>query len=165
MKLTRLEKTLYRLQSQHAVLAHVFEHISGQDGPVFEIGLGLGRTYNHLRHHLPGRPIYAFDRKAHAYEDCMPPAEWLIEGELSDTLPLMSTHHAGKVVLAHVDIGSFDREQNRRIASFLATQLPSCLAPGGYVASDLPIESDQLPAQPLPAGARDGSIHFYRYRG
>lgn len=165
MKLTRLEKTLYRLQSQHATLAEVFKQVAKQGGPVFEIGLGLGRTYGHLRHHMPNRTIYVFDRKAHAYPDCMPPAEWLIEGELTETLPAMVKKHAGKVVLAHVDIGSFDREQNQRIATFLASQLPICLVPGGYVISDLPLQTDRLTSMPLPPGAREGSIYFYRCAG
>ena len=32
------------------------------DGPVIELGLGNGRTYDHLRERLPGRRIIAFDR-------------------------------------------------------------------------------------------------------
>lgn len=165
MKMTRLEKTLYRLQSQHVLLEHVVKHIAPLDGLVFEIGLGLGRTYNHLRHRLPDGAICAFDRQANAYPDCMPPAEWLIEGELEETLPSAAREHAGKVVLAHVDIGSFDREQNRRIAAFLATQLPKCLRPGGFVVSDLPIVTDLLAPMPLPSGARTESIHFYHRAG
>ena len=92
----------------------------------------------------------------------MPPPEWLIEGELVETLPAAVREHAGKVVLAHVDIGSFDREQNRQVAAFLANQLPGCLQPGGFVVSDLPIDTDRLVPMPLPSGAHPQSIQFYR---
>lgn len=164
MVLTRLEKTLFRLKSQHAVLKFVLNRISCTNGPVFEIGLGLGRTYNHLRHHLSDRRIFAFDRKAHAYADCMPPADRLIEGELTKTLPQMVEEHAGAVMLSHVDVGSFDQRKNDEVARFLAGQLPGCLAPEGFVASDLPLETKQLQPLPLPDGAREGSIYLYQRR-
>ena len=32
------------------------------EGPVLELGLGNGRTFDHLRERLPGRRIVAFDR-------------------------------------------------------------------------------------------------------
>jgi hypothetical protein len=164
MALTRLEKTLFRLRSQHAVLKFVLNRIRFAKGPVFEIGLGLGRTYDHLRHHLNDRRIFAFDRKSHAYDDCMPPADRLIEGELTQTLPQLVEKHSGSVVLSHVDIGSFDRRKNAEVARFLAAQLPECMAPGGFVVSDLPLETKLLQPLPLPDGAREGSIYLYQRR-
>jgi hypothetical protein len=70
--LTRLEKLLYRLEAQHAVLAYAFDQIAGRDGVVFELGLGKGRTFDHLRRHLPERQIWVFERDVDAIPDCRP---------------------------------------------------------------------------------------------
>ena len=79
--LTRLEKLLYRLEAQHAVLAWAFEQIAAREGIVFELGLGKGRTYDHLCRHLPGRQIWVFEREVDAIPDCVPNPAFLIEGK------------------------------------------------------------------------------------
>ncbi|QIB35957.1 class I SAM-dependent methyltransferase [Ancylobacter pratisalsi] len=161
-KISRLEKTLFRLQAQHACLAYAFGEIAARPGPVVELGLGLGRTFSHLRHHLPEREIYVFDRANGAYADCQPDPALLFLGEVDETLPALHDRLAGKVVLANADLGSFDREQNRRVAAMCARVLPPVMAPGGIVMSDLPLEMAGFAPLPLPPGARDGSYHLYR---
>ncbi|MGI9465081.1 MAG: class I SAM-dependent methyltransferase, partial [Aestuariivirgaceae bacterium] len=118
--LTRLEKTLYRLEAQHACLQWAFEQTANQDGIVFEIGLGLGRTFNHMRHRLADREIYAFERIINAYPDCMPDEAHLIMGEIEETLPAAAERFVGQVVLAHSDIGSFDKANNRTMAGLIS---------------------------------------------
>ena len=49
-RLTRLEKLLFRLEAQHICLQWIFREIAGRPGVVFEMGLGHGRTYDHLAH-------------------------------------------------------------------------------------------------------------------
>jgi hypothetical protein len=159
---TRLEKTLYRLQAQHACFAWAFEQIAGRPGIVFELGLGLGRTYNHMHHHIPDRRIVAFDRKVGSYPDCTPDEKDIVLGELADTLPRAAEQYLGQVILAHTDIGSFDRQQNRLLSELMSANLSPALAPGALVMSDLPLalpESEQLP---LPEGARADCYYLYR---
>ena len=163
--LTRLEKTLYRLEAQHACLKWAFEQISGHSGVVFEIGLGLGRTFNHMRHHLPDRDIYAFERKVNAYPDCMPVEDHLIMGEIEETLPKAAERFKGQVILGHSDIGSFDRESNRAIAGIISRNLPPALAPGAIVMSDLPLDMEGFEALPLPSGAREDRYYLYGRAG
>ncbi len=163
--LTRLEKTLYRLEAQHACLAWAFEQIADRDGVVFELGLGLGRTYNHMRHHLPGRDIYAFERVMNAYPDCMPDDEHLIMGEIEETLPAAAERFQGQVVLGHSDIGSFDRDSNRAMAAMISRSLPPALAPGAIVMSDLPLDMASAEIVPLPPGAREDRYYLYRFIG
>ena len=160
--LTRLEKTLYRLEAQHACFAWVFEEIADQSGVVFEIGLGLGRTFNHMRHHLPGRDIYTFDRQMNAYPDCTPRDDELVMGEIADTLPLMSKKFAGQVILAHTDIGSFDKALNAEMSSLMSANLLSCLAPNAIIMSDLPLQVPQTSELELPQGARADRYYLYR---
>lgn len=163
--LTRLEKTLYRLEAQHACLAWAFDQIAERSGIVFEIGLGLGRTFNHMRHHLGAREIYAFERVINAYPDCMPDDDHLIIGEIEETLPLAAEKFKGKVVLGHSDIGSFDKENNRIMAGLISQHLPAALAPGAIVMSDLPLDLPGCQAVPLPPGAREDRYYLYQHEG
>ena len=160
--LTRLEKTLYRLEAQHACLKWAFDEIASMTGVVFEMGLGHGRTFDHLRRHLPDREIYVFDRAMNAYPDCAPDDAYLILGEVEKTLPAAAERFRGQVVLAHSDIGSFDRDHNRRTAAMLSPLLAPALAPNAIVLSDLELELEGCSTLPLPPGAREDRYHIYR---
>ena len=163
-KPTRLEKLAYRLEAQLACFAWAFAEIAGRPGPVFELGLGLGRTYHHLRQCLPGRAIFAFDRVVNSYPDCTPDADCLVLGELSETVPAMAARHRGKVVLAHSDVGSFDAGHNAAMSRLVSRNLPPALADGAIVLSDLPLEMIDAQRLPLPSGAREDRYYLYRYR-
>jgi S-adenosyl-L-methionine methyltransferase len=163
--LTRLEKLLYRLEAQHAVLAWAFEQISGREGIVFELGLGKGRTFDHLRRHLPGRQIWVFEREIDAIPDCVPDPAFLIEGDIAATLPAAAARFSGQVVLAHSDVGSFDHERNIAMAKVVSAGLPRALAPGGLVLSDLPLELAGTEQLALPTGTRQDRYFIYRQLG
>ncbi|MGA0561499.1 class I SAM-dependent methyltransferase [Ancylobacter sp. VNQ12] len=163
--LSRLEKTLHRLQAQQACLAFAFDEIAGRPGPVVELGLGLGRTFDHLRRHLPDREIHVFDRVNGAYVDCQPDPSLLHLGEIEQTLPPLASRLAGTVVLANSDLGSHDRELNRVVAAMSARLLPPLMAPRGIIMSDLPLELDGFETVPLPPGAREGRYYLYRRGG
>jgi hypothetical protein len=163
--LTRLEKLLYRLEAQHAVLAWAFEQIADREGIVFELGLGKGRTYDHLRRHLPQRQIWVFERTVDAIADCVPDPAFLIEGDIAATLPAAAQRFAGRVVLAHSDVGSFDHERNIAMARVVSAGLPPALAAGGLVLSDLPLELGGTEQVALPEGARQDRYFIYRKIG
>lgn len=160
--ISRLEKTLFRLQSQQACLAFAFNEIADRPGPVVELGLGLGRTFDHLRRHLPDREIFVFDRVNKAYDDCQPDPAYLFLGEIEQTLPALSDRLTGKVLLANSDLGSHDRETNRIVAAMSSRLLPPLMAPGGIVMSDLPLNINGFETLPLPEGALEGSYYLYR---
>lgn len=159
---SRLEKTLFRMQAQHACLAWAFDEIAGRPGLVVELGLGLGRTYDHLRQHLPDRDIHVFDRVNGAYEDCQPEPGFLNLGEIVETLPRKHAELAGRVVLANSDLGSFDRDSNRAVAELAARLLPPLMTPDGIIMSDLPLKLDGFEPVVLPDGVRFGSYYLYR---
>ena len=160
--LSRLEKTLFRLQAQHACLAWLFEQIATTPGPVVELGLGHGRTFDHLKRHLPDREIYVFDRANDAYDDCQPDPSYLFLGEIEQVFPTLIERIGGRVVLANSDIGSFDQARNRASAAMMSRILPPAMAPGGFVMSDLPLSLEGFAALPLPPGAPEGRYFLYR---
>jgi hypothetical protein len=159
---TRLEKTLYRLEAQYACITWALQQISGRPGVIFEIGLGLGRTFHHLRHHLPDRRIVVFERQIQSYPDCTPDPDQLVLGDLAETLPAAAVRFQGQVILAHSDVGTFDPEHNAAMARLVGAHLPPALAPGALVLSDLPLELAGAQALDLPDGARPGRYYLYR---
>ena len=162
-RISRLEKLLFRLEAQHACLDWAFREIDGRPGVVFELGLGHGRTFDHLRRHLPDREIYVFDREVDSYPDCTPHPSRLILGDLSVTLPRLAQQFAGQVVLAHSDVGSFEAEHNQMMSALVSRHLPQALAPNAIILSDLPLAIGGTIALPLPKGAREDRYYFYRF--
>ena len=159
---SRLEKTLYRLQAQHACLSWAFGEIAGKPGPVVELGLGRGRTFDHLRRNLPGREIFVFDRGNWAYDDCQPDPAYLTLGEIATTFPPFAARMAGKVVLANTDIGYSEEAPSRKNARLASRLLPPALSAGGIIMSDLELDLPGFEPLPLPPGAMPGAYFLYR---
>ena len=162
-QISRLEKLYYRLEAQHICMAWAFEQIAKRPGIVFEIGLGHGRSFDHLRRYLPDREIYAFDRQVDSYPECTPRPERMIAGELSETLPEAAARFAGTVILAHSDIGSFSAEHNSMAPNAVSAHLPPALTEGALILSDLPLSIPNTKRLPLPPGAREDRYYIYRF--
>jgi S-adenosyl-L-methionine methyltransferase len=160
--LSRLEITLFRLQAQHACLGWLFNQIADMPGIVLELGLGHGRTFDHLRRHLYDRDIYVFDLENAAYEDCQPDPRFLMLGNIEHTLPNLYKDHTGKVALANSDIGSFSPESSRINAAMIARVLPPLIMKGGFVMSDCLLHMQGFETLPLPEAAPAGSYYLYR---
>jgi hypothetical protein len=160
--LSRLEKLYFRLEAQYACFDWVFARIAATRGPIFELGLGKGRTYDHLRRRLPDHDIYVFERDVGPIADCMPPEEFLVRGDVAETLPVYVEDFAGQVVLAHSDMGDFSEAHNREMRKLVTKVLPRALAPGGYILSDLDLDLPGFEAVPLPQGARQGRYFIFR---
>ncbi|MEZ5668217.1 MAG: class I SAM-dependent methyltransferase [Alphaproteobacteria bacterium] len=156
---SRLQAMIARLAAQRAHLDDAAARIAAVPGPVLEIGLGKGRTYDHLRRRLPDRRILVFDGSLHAPADLHPPAADLVLGDFRDTLPAAAGSLA-RAALIHADIGSDDRAADRRLASAIAPWLADLLAPAGLLLSDRPMPSPAL----VPADAPATAWPYYRYR-
>ncbi|EIM30559.1 class I SAM-dependent methyltransferase [Microvirga lotononidis] len=134
--MTRLDSAIRRLTAQRDLLDWASRAI-GPAGLVLEIGLGNGRTYDHLRDRLPGRAIYVFERAPAAHPDCYPPEGYLIVGDLFDTLPpFIERHGRGSAALIHIDIGTGDEDANLSLARRLSPLLESLLQAGGILLGD-----------------------------
>jgi hypothetical protein len=160
--MSRLDSFIRRLKAQRACLNHAVELIQGIDGAVLELGLGNGRTYDHLRELFPDRDIFVCERRVAAHPDCVPPPERLILGDMRETLPALHDRHGGRVVLAHFDVGTGDATANRAIASELTPHIVPLLNLGGLFVSDPPIDAPELAPLPLPAGVAAERYHMYR---
>jgi hypothetical protein len=159
---SRLDINIRRLKAQRDCLNLAAAAIRGLPGPVFEFGLGNGRTYDHLRETLPEREIFVFERDVAAHPDCIPDEAHLYRGDFHDTLPVAAARFAGQVALVHADIGSADLARDARLAAFVAGHLPGLLRAGGIVASDRDVAFAGAEPLALPETVAPGVYYMYR---
>lgn len=132
---SQLSRMIARLTTQRSHLDMAASHIRDLPGPILEIGLGKGRTYDHLRHLFPDRDIYAFDRSVHAPLRLRPDTEHLFVGEFKDTLP-NAAKQLPPAALVHADFGSEDKQHDSAQALWLGPLIRDLVAIGGVVISD-----------------------------
>jgi hypothetical protein len=160
--LSRLDSFIRRLTAQRDLLNQAAWMIARHPGHVLELGLGNGRTYDHLKSILPGRPIYVFDRKVAAHPDSTPDPAHLFLGEFTETLPAAARRLGATAALAHCDIGSGDRAATAALAQWLGPALAPLLAPGAIVLADQPLVLPLAVALPQPDSVPAGRYHLYR---
>lgn len=148
--MSRLDSFIRRLVAQRDCLQFAADEIANISGPVLELGLGNGRTYDHLRELFPERDIFVFDRHVAAHPDCIPDDRHMIVGDFSDTLPRALERTGMPAALAHVDCGSGDATNNAVLASILADLLPALMTPDGLIVSDQPMCPDGWKLLALP---------------
>ena len=160
--MSRLDSMIRRLEAQRATLNDAAARVEGRPGIALEFGLGNGRTYDHLRSILPDREIYVFDRQVAAHPDCIPPDDRLYLGDLFDTLPAAIADLSGRAVLAHMDIGTGDKDESVSLSQRAAPLVADLLASGGVVVSDQPLDGiAEFRSLPLPQGVKPGRIYLY----
>src|ERR1044072_8101683 len=84
--MSRLDSFIARMQAQRDCLNFLKPLVDAMPGPILEVGLGNGRTYDHLRELFPNREIYVFERKVAAHPDCIPPDDRLFLGEAQESI-------------------------------------------------------------------------------
>ena len=162
--MSRLDSFIRRLEAQRTCIDAAVEMIVAVEGPVLELGLGNGRTYDHLRERLPGREIFVFERQVAAHPASVPDEAHLLLGDIHETLPKALQRFEGSVALIHSDIGTGDAEANASIAAFLSGYLTRFLRPGGLVISDQPMTLPAVESLALPDGVKPGRYFIYRRR-
>lgn len=160
--MSRLDLFILRMQAQRACIDAASEQSKGRPGPVLELGLGNGRTYDHLRLRFPDRSIYVFDREVAAHPDCVPAAEFLRLGDFRTTLPAFAREGHLNAAFIHADIGSANRAKSIQLAQDLAPAWRDILAPGAYLACDQLFQCEGLEPLPLPGGLIADNYHLYR---
>lgn len=160
--MSRLDSAIRRLKAQRTCIELAIGLIRGVPGPVVELGLGNGRTYDHLRQLLPDREIFAFDRQVNAHPDCVPDADHLVLGDFIDTLPMAAARVGARAALIHADTGTGESERNARLAQWLAPHLVALAAPGGIILSDQELIGIAAQEMPLPDGVPAGRYFLYR---
>lgn len=160
--MSRLDSFIRRLTAQRTCLDYAATLISGKPGVVLELGLGNGRTFDHLRSQLPGHEIFVFDRQVAAHPDCIPDEHHLFLGDFRDTLVAAHDRLGASAVLIHGDIGSGQPDADQALAAAIAAPLGALLAPGGILITDQPIPLKRMVAVPLPDGVPPGRYHMMR---
>jgi len=159
---SRLDSFIRRLEAQRACLEAAADLVAGLDGDVLELGLGNGRTYDHLRKLFPHRKIYVCERTVAAHPDCVPPSELLLLGDMRETLPAVRARLADRVVLAHLDPGNGEIAASKALADHLAPLIVPLLQLNGVLVSEPAVTADELSALPLPDGIEAGRYNLYR---
>ena len=158
--MTRLDSAIRRLEAQRRLPRSAAALVRGLPGPVLELGLGNGRTYDHLRARLPGRDIFVFERRPAAHPDCTPPEGRLIVGDFLETLA--EVRLPAPAALVHADIGTGDKAASLALAAALAPLLPRLTIPGAVLASDQPMPLPGWTGEPPPEGVQPGRYRLYR---
>ncbi len=160
--MSRLDSFIRRLEAQRACLDLAARLVRESDGDVLELGLGNGRTYDHLRQLFPERKIYVCERRLAAHPDCIPPAELLLLGDMRDTLQTARELLAGRVALAHLDPATGDVAASRVLAAELAPLIVPLLCPGGVLVSEPAHRLGRAEPPGAAGGRRAGPLHLYR---
>jgi hypothetical protein len=137
---SRLDSMIRRLTAQRMCIDEAARLLAGRPGCVFELGLGNGRTFDHLREVMPDREIFAFDRAIGAHPKCIPDATHLILGEIRETLQFCGPRIPGKPVLINIDLGTSDPTQDLITMSWLSPRVAEWVAPGTIVVADRRLE-------------------------
>ena len=159
--MSRLDSFIRRLEAQRAILNWAAASIRGQDGLALELGLGNGRTYDHLRELLPDRAIHVFELDPQPNPLSMPPAEFLIVGDMAKTLPAFEKRHGAAAVLIHVDVTTGVPERDAIAFSWLPAHVAALAMTGAVIVSGWPLEHDKLACLSLPETVPEGRYFAY----
>jgi hypothetical protein len=160
--MSRLDSFISRMTAQRDILNHIKGTLGlPPEGAVFEVGLGNGRTYSHLRELFGDRRIVCFDRHMGAHKTEVPEPEDLVLGEIRETGPL---HLGSNAALVHADIGQGYPEKDAITLTWLPQLVAGMLAPGSYAVSGLPLVHDDLEELPRLPSVEEGRYYYYRRR-
>jgi S-adenosyl-L-methionine methyltransferase len=160
--MSRLDSFIRRMQAQRAVLNHASTLLVGQpNGLAVELGLGNGRTFDHLRYVMPGRRIVAFDRANVANPTSQPASGDLILGEIQATGTAFARQHGRCAALVHADLGNGIATDDLALAAWLAPLARALAMPGGLVLTSTELQQPGLEPRPLPPAVPEGRYFIY----
>lgn len=160
--MSRLDVFINRMVSQRACLDFAIEATKGMDGPVFELGLGNGRTFDHMRERMPERDIFVFERKVESNPASTPEESMTILGDVRETLPQSLDRFGPTAQLIHADLGGHNLEKNVAFAKTISPLIEPMLAVGGLMVSSDRMFFDALTEIPIPETAVPGRCFIYR---
>lgn len=163
--MSRLDSFIRRMQAQRSVLDHAAAVLAARrsafDGPVLELGLGNGRTFDHMRQRFAGRRIVAFDRANVANPASCPGPDDLILGEIQDTGAAFARQYGTSGVMVHADLGNGLAADDLVLAAWLAPLAHSLVRPSGLVLTSTELLHPGLIVQPVPPDVPPGRYFIY----
>ncbi|WP_227271703.1 class I SAM-dependent methyltransferase [Roseobacter weihaiensis] len=160
--MSRLDLFIDRMMSQRACLNHAAALTADLTGPVFELGLGNGRTYHHMLEIMPDREIYVFERAVASHPDSTPAGNLTVLGDVFDTLPEALARFGATVRLIHADLGGHSAEKNDIFARRVSPLVEPLLATGGLMVSSDRMYFETLKEIDLPEDAVPGRCFIYQ---
>jgi hypothetical protein len=160
--MSRLDSFIARMEAQRDCLNFLKPKVDALAGPILEVGLGNGRTYDHLRTLFPGRDIYVFERKVAAHPDCIPPDGRLFLGDADRTIPQAARELGATAALIHTDLGTGDHAANMKMGEWLGPALDTLAARGGYVLANQALNVGRWHRLPEPPGTPADRYFLYR---
>lgn len=136
--MSRLDSMLRRLTAQRDGLNWAATQIDSMEGDVLDMGLGNGRTYDHLREILNARRIWVMDRVLQCHPDSTPPAEDFLQGEAEPMLEKLASM-GRTIALAHYDFGRGVKSEDVAEAARLSPLIERVMRPGGLLISGQPL--------------------------
>ncbi|WP_299283943.1 class I SAM-dependent methyltransferase [uncultured Tateyamaria sp.] len=136
--MSRLESMRRRLTAQIDGINWAAAKITDIPGDVLEMGLGNGRSYDHLRQEVTDRRIWVIDRILKCHPSCVPPEPDFLEGEAEPMMQrLIDDGH--KMALAHYDFGYGIKERDVEEGARLSPLIVQLMSSGGLVLSQQPL--------------------------
>ncbi len=160
--MSRLDSFLRRMCAQRVLLEEAAALVRGIDGPVVDLGIGNGRTLDHLQALLPDRRVFAFDNFLHSAIGVLPPAEQIVMGDIRDTLPFALPRLGERAALVHNDLGSADEIGNAATAAWLAPAIEAVARPDAIVVTSFLLPFRNYIALPLPPSVKPGRYHILK---
>lgn len=158
--MSRLDSFIRRMSAQRDGLNWAAAEIEHLEGGVLELGLGNGRTFDHIRELFPQRLIAVVERDPNPSALSTPSADQLWQGEAEPMLAAIANKHPRGMALAHYDLGFGDKAADVAEAARLSPAIAACMAQGGVIVSAQPMTGfTELPRLPsIPEG------RYYLYR-
>lgn len=165
--MSRLDSFIERMQAQRALLTRICADLNKAGntfpGPAIELGLGNGRTYDHLRRHLEGRRIVVFDRSVKANPDSVPPADDLFIGEIDKTGPAFVSQFGRIGAVLHADLGNGVAADDLKLQAWLPDVAAALVRQDAWVVTSTRLDHPALMEQDPPPEVRRGKpYHVYR---
>lgn len=161
--MSRLDSMLRRLNAQRDGLNWAAAETESLTGDALDMGLGNGRTYDHLRETLAniqgGRRIWVIDRVLQCHPSCVPPEEDFLQGEAEEMLDKLAKDGRG-IAMAHYDFGFGIKEKDVAEAAKLSPAIAKVMVPGGIVVSGQPLVG--FKERSGPGGIPEGRYFFYQ---
>lgn len=160
--MSRLDSVIRRLKSQKLCIEKASQLIVDVPGVILEIGLGNGRTYDHLKEVFPNREVYVFERKIAAHPNCIPPSKYLYKGDFNETLYIFKETISKEVALVHFDVGSGNEKESMLRAKSLSNILINIINEYTIIVCDQKLDSKHYKQLRLPDEVERGRYFICR---
>jgi hypothetical protein len=161
---SRLESFIRRMEAQRILLNYAAGLVTSVPGPILELGLGSGRTYDHLREILPDRPIFVFDSQLTGERDQIPDRHHMIRGNIRQTLRFCLPRIGARAAMVHNDIATGHAVNDTALAAWLTPLVREVTGPNGLIVTSFTMDLDGFDKLALPEELPPDRYHIYRNR-